>query len=79
MSVLLPAHACACLLGSEVEEAVCCARHGIRGGSAERKMRLLPLLLPVWTVGMRFSRVQGGRMPKANQLTAGSRRKREGK
>lgn len=75
MSVLLPAHACARLLGSEVEEAVCRARHGIRGGLAERKM-LLPLLLPVWTVGMRFSRVQGGRVPKANQLTAGSRRKR---
>ena len=38
---------------------MCHAWHGIRGGSAERKMRLLPLLLPTWTVGMWFSRVQG--------------------
>lgn len=65
MSVLLPAHACARLLGSEVEEAVCRARHGIRGGSAERKMRLLPLLLPIRTVGMRFSRVQWGEDAKS--------------
>lgn len=52
MSILLRA-------GIRVEEAFCRAWHGIRGGLAERKVRLLPLLLPTRTVGLRFSRVQG--------------------
>lgn len=40
-------------------------RHGVRGGSAERKRRLLPLLLPAQSVGMRSAGCWA-RVPKAS-------------